>query len=132
MKMNECGSLFSGIEQFGQLVVNQRHGISVYVIPAGESVMKNGRQNAPVNKGTVMVYGKDPNEPDHRKACCIWLHKGPWQGDFIRIVEARAAKRELDRVTTELAEAERTLENEVQTRKVLLSYGKGTDGHETD
>jgi len=90
-----CG-LFTKNEQHGRLyLVPGRHArgntFCIYVIPDGEQAISNGMGNAPLNDGSVEVYGVVSGQRGWTEEYG-WIHKGKWCDDFQKICEAREAK----------------------------------------
>ena len=84
----------------------------VFVLPAGADAMPNGPSNAPLNKNAVEVYGVVSGQHGWTEKYG-WLHRGPWQEDFHKIVEDRKSE-----IFTALEEKERiTSEDEAATKK---------------
>jgi len=89
----EFSSLFS-TGQHGRLYfVSGSHArgrtFHVFVLPVGADAKPNGK-NAPLNKNAVEVYGIVSGQPGWTEKYG-WLHHGPWQEDFKKIVEDRKA-----------------------------------------
>lgn len=85
-----CKAVKTG--QYGRFyVVNGSHArgetFHVYLLPIGEEVQSNGPNNAPLNSGTVELFGVIDGNPgwDERYG---WLHEGKWIEDFEKIVRS--------------------------------------------
>ena len=120
-----------GAREFSRLFSTGQHGrlyfvsgshargrtFHVFVLPVGADAMPNGSDNAPLNKNAVEVYGIVAGQPGWTEEYG-WLHHGPWQKDFRKIVEDRKAE-----IIASLEEEERiTSENESATKKRISDF----------
>jgi hypothetical protein len=67
----------------------------IFVLKEGIEAIPNGYCNAPLNEDTVEVYGVVSGNPGWTESYG-WLHEGPWQDDFIKMVNT-----EKDRIKLE-------------------------------
>lgn len=84
----------------------------IFILPVGANAVPNGNNSAPLNKNAVEVYGIVSGQPGWTEKYG-WLHHGPWQADFNKIVEGRKSE-----IFAALKEKERIAsENEAATKK---------------
>ena len=115
-----------GAREFSSLFTTGQHGrlyfvsgshargrtFHVFVLPVGADAMPNGSSNSPLNKNAVEVYGIVSGQPGWTEKYG-WLHRGPWQENFHKIVEDRKSA-----IFASLEEKERIVsENEAATKK---------------
>lgn len=123
----EYATLFPGNAQVGRLaLVSGSHArgstFHIYVLPEGEAMSPNGPGNAPLNKDAVEVYGIVAGQPGWTESYG-WLHKGPWQEDFARIVAERHEHLKRVKQSREAATAEKKQAERERTSHLLESYG---------
>jgi hypothetical protein len=87
---NEYAQLFK-TGQYGRLyIVSGEHArgktFHIFVLPAGESGVSNGPNNAPLNQNAVEVYGVTGGQRGWNETYG-WLHEGKWVEDFLALVE---------------------------------------------
>ena len=118
----EYARLFSKKEKHGRLlIISGEHArgkyFHIYVMPEGETANHYG--HTPTE--SVEVYGILGGQPGWTEYYG-WLHSGPWQDDFAKLVEKRRSEiAERNRVRSEkdaIDEADRKL----RTQKALATY----------
>jgi hypothetical protein len=90
---NYC-SIFKKAEQIGRLYILPHYHargktFRIYVLPDGESVIKNGGITPPLNKDAVQVYGAISGQLGWTESYG-WRTHGKWVQDFEAIVDERA------------------------------------------
>jgi hypothetical protein len=111
--------------QYGRLYfVSQSHArgetFRIFVLPAGENPIPNG-PNAPLNKNAIEVYGIVSGQPGWTEKYG-WLHRGPWQDDFHKIVENRKIEIFADLEEKEKIRAELEEETAQRVSALLAAY----------
>jgi len=81
--------------QYGRFyIVSSSHArgktFRIFLLPQGETAIRNGDDNPPSNKDSVEVYGVTGGEPGWTEVYG-WLHEGRWQIDFQRLFAERKA-----------------------------------------
>ncbi len=118
--------------QYGRLyLVSGEHArgktFRIFILPQGEDAQPNGPNNAPLNTDAVEVYGVTDGVPGWTETYG-WLHEGPWQADFERMVAKRhaeiAAAEEAKRASVEAVNAAR----ERRIRDLLSDYQADSAG----
>lgn len=84
--------------QYGKLyVVSGSHArgktFNIYVLPDGVKAKSNGPNNAPLNNGSVKVYGVVSGNIGWTESYG-WLHKGKWVEDFNNLYKTARAEKE--------------------------------------
>lgn len=120
---HEYAGLFKSA-QYGNLYLLSHHHargqtFQIFVVPEGVQV-EPGRINAP--HGCIEVYGILGGHPGWTEFYG-WIHKGPWQQDFYKLVAERRA--EIEKLEQEKAEALAKWEKEKKERVAmqLATYG---------
>ena len=70
----------------------------IFILPEGK-IAKPNHNNAPLNSDAVEVYGVVLGQPGWTEVYG-WIHKGPWQEDFYRLLDQVRILEELERVKT--------------------------------
>jgi hypothetical protein len=122
----EYAALFPGNTQVGRLaLISGSHArgstFHIYVLPEGEAMSDSGPGNPPRNKDAVEVYGIVGGQPGWTESYG-WLHKGPWQEDFARIVAERKEHLELTKKSRDAATAEKNKAELERVGHLLESY----------
>ena len=79
--------------QYGRLyIVSGSHArgktFHIFVLPAGETAIGNGPNNASLNKDAVEVYGIISGQPGWTENYG-WIHEGRWIDDFSNLCAVR-------------------------------------------
>ena len=93
----------------------------IYVLPEGEEARWNGDGNGPRNSDAVEVYGIVAGQPGWTESYG-WLEKGPWQEDFLALVEARKAELAIQKKESDKNQKEKEFEETMRKKKLLESY----------
>jgi hypothetical protein len=121
-----------GVDEYARLFKTQQRGrlyllsgshargktFNIYVLPKGEVINNN---STPLNKDAVEVYGIIGGQPGWSETYG-WLHNGPWQDDFIEMVELERIILENARVAEGEEEALRSNEEELRKINLLKDY----------
>lgn len=124
---NEYYELFHGKNaQIGRLAaVPSWHSrgatFRLFVLPEGEAAIWNGLGNAPLNKEAVEVYGVVSGHPGWTESYG-WIHKGPWQVDFLQIVEQKKKKIQAETAMVKTARDASEEEKMRKTEALLSNY----------
>lgn len=124
---NRYANLF-GTQQIGRLylVSYERafgHGFHIFILPEGESAIASRTPNIvlPLNKDAVEVFGVTSWNSGSAEIYG-WLHRGPWEKDFGKLVEAREA--EVNRIAEgdEITLRDKAMLERERAEKLLSSY----------
>lgn len=93
----------------------------IYVLPEGEAAIPNGSGNAPLNSGSVEVYGAVSGQLGWTETYG-WIHKGKWVDDFNAMVEKR--KKQLEEKNNRREEEFKEKQNQEREKvnAILNSY----------
>ena len=120
---DEYYDVFGGrSEQIGKLYLKfHKHArgkcFQMYVMPEGAKPNQYG--HAPEN--SVEVYGVTGGQRGWTETYG-WLHEGPWQADFMKIVSERKAALEEKRKLNDKQKAESIKQEAGKTAQLLASY----------
>lgn len=118
----EYNGLFADCDVNGRLLICPgRHArgctLHIWVMPEGGKPNHCG--HAPEN--SVEVYGVVGGNPGWTESYG-WLHKGPWQADFAKLVEERKAIREKVKKIQAEESARKAEEDSAKQKELLAKY----------
>jgi len=89
----------------------------IYVLPQDEKAIPNGTSNPPLNNNAVEVYGVTSGHSGWTEVYG-WLHEGPWQDDFMTLIDKK--RLEFQRKNTAMLGAKAKKEDAEKKRQVDL------------
>lgn len=111
--------------QYGRLyIVSGSHArgrtFHIFVLPAGETAISNGPNNAPLNKEAVEVYGIISGQHGWTENYG-WIHEGRWIDDFSNLCAVR--KCELENIEADIQRGLSERDKLATLRKLELLAG---------
>jgi len=118
--------VFKENEQIGRLAfVPGEHArgktFEIFVLPEGVQAKWNGRNNSPLNKDTVEVFGVVSGDPGWTEEYG-WKHEGPWIDDVKTIYEGRKADQERLKRSDQAGKEQREKLKIARTNELLSTY----------
>lgn len=119
----EFAELFKTTQQIGKLYIavgSHARGktFEIWILSTDKAIEITNRTNPPAFKDAIQVYGVIAGLSGWTE-CYGWLHEGPWQQDFYKIVEEKNNAKTLE-MCKENAEAKSRKEFEKERVKTLL------------
>ncbi len=113
---------FKKTEQFGKLFIDPSYHargrtIHVWVLPSEEKITGSIH----VNKGAVEVYGITGGQPGWTETYG-WLHEGPWQEDFQKLVNSKKLELEAKEKSTAASTVESAKREDDRIKDLLAQY----------
>jgi len=114
----EYAELFGESKQYGKLYLKVGYHargktFQIYVTPTDATVC--------IGSDMVEVYGITDGQPGWTETYG-WLHKGPWENDFIKLVETTKSVRDATAKADKVKRDALIEEREARTKKLLSAY----------
>lgn len=112
--------------QYGRLYITsgshaRGRTFRIQVLPEGEKAIENGENNTCLNADAVEVYGVTDGQRGWTESYG-WIHRGPWEDDFLAMVDQRKAEIRADDELREARRKSREDAEAMKTQRLLQSY----------